>query len=72
MAVPRAVAIGEELADDRMAAECRQSQGRDKLLSGWCDDHLYLSAFLDQTPNDVGCLVGCDTSRNAKYDVFAF
>ena len=41
-------ALGEEVADDRMAAKGRKRDGRDKLLASRRDDHLHLRPSLDE------------------------
>ena len=72
MTVPRTVALGEELADDRLAGKGRQGNGRDKLLARRRDDHLHLCPTLDEATDDVAGLVGSNATRNAQNNLLAF
>ena len=69
MRVPGAVALGEEVADDRMATEGRKRDGRDKLLASRRDDHLHLRPSLDEGTDDEARLVGGDAARDAQDDM---
>lgn len=69
MRVPGAVALGEEVADDRMAAEGRKRDGRDKLLASRRDDNLHLRPSLDEGTDDEARLVGGDAARDAQDDM---
>ena len=68
VAVPRAVALGEKVADDGLRRERTQGDGGDELLTGRGDDHLYLSSAPDEAADDETCLVGCNAARDAQND----
>ena len=72
MAVPCAVSLGEKLADDGLAGEGRQRDGRDKLLACRRDDYLHLRPALDETADDVAGLIGGNAARNAQDYLLAF
>ena len=58
MRVPCSVALREELAHHGLMGEGREGDGSDELLAGWRDDHLHLSAFLDEPADDETGLIG--------------
>ena len=72
MRVPCSVALREELAHHGLMGEGREGDGSDELLAGWRDDHLHLSAFLDEPTDDETGLIGCNGARNAQYYFLSF
>ena len=66
--MPRAVALGEEVADDRMLRQCGQRERGDELLARWCDHNLHLSPAPDKAADDEARLVGSDGARDAQHD----
>lgn len=72
MRVPRAVALGEELADDRFTGERAEGDGGDEFLSRRGDNHLNLSAPLYQTTDDETGLIGRNAARYSEYYLLSF
>ena len=63
--MPRAVTLGEEIADDWFLCQCRKCDGGDELLTSRGNDNLHLSTSLDKPTDNHAGLVGCYRTRNA-------
>ena len=72
MRVPGAVALREELAYHGFMSEGREGDRGNKLLSGRSDDHLNLSAPLDESSYNQACFIGCNRACDAQYDFLSF
>ena len=72
MGVPRAVALREELADDRLVGQRRQGDGGDELLACRGDDDLHLSTLSDEAADDEAGLVGGNGAGNTQNNLLSF
>ena len=72
MRMPCTIVRREKLAHYGLATQCREGNGRDKLLTGIGYHHLNFCPLpYQQTQNKTG-LVGGDAARNAQYDFLSF
>ncbi len=72
VAVPRSVALGKELTDDRFAGQSRKSDGSNKFFSRRSNYDLHFRSLLNESADDVTSLVRGNTAGNSKNYLFSF
>ena len=65
--MPCTITLSKKFTDNRLAGECRESDGGDELITCWSDDHLNLRPLLNQLADDEARLIRSDAARDTKY-----
>ena len=72
MRMPCTIVRREKLAHYGVATQCREGNGRDKLLTGIGYHHLNFCPLPYQQAQNKTGLVGGDAACNAQYDFLSF
>ena len=64
MAMPSTVPLREKFADNRLASQSRQGDGRNEFLSGRCNHHLHFRPFFNKSSYEYSRFVGGYASGN--------